>query len=174
MPNTTKVSKFLSWALRHNPKEAGISLDENGWASIDDVMAVLQREFGQIDLGDLYEVVETNNKKRFVIDGDRIRANQGHSIAIDLQLTPVTPPPILYHGTKRNVLDKIMTEGLIPGSRQHVHLSADTATAKIVAARRKGDSVILTVLTETMTQPFYLSENGVWLTGVVAPEFIRT
>ena len=171
--DTVKQSKFLSYILRHHPETAGLTLDENGWAPVDDVLRACCEKFkGEFTRAELTSLVDSNDKKRFIIEGERIRANQGHSVAIDLALVPTVPPPVLYHGTKTKVLAAIEKEGLIAGSRQHVHLSEDFDTAVVVARRRAGASVILRVETTDMKQPFFKSENGVWLTERVAPEFL--
>jgi putative RNA 2'-phosphotransferase len=172
MANSKSVSKYLSLVLRHQPHVAGLTLDENGWVGVEDVLNALRAKYGDMKLADLQEVVDTNDKKRFVIVDGRIRANQGHSVEVDLALEPTVPPTHLYHGTKIKVLEAISKQGLIPGSRQHVHLSETIDTAKVVANRRAGSSVILRIDTTNMKQPFFVSENGVWLTEHVPPEFI--
>ena len=166
-----KESKFLSLILRHKPDVGNLKLDESGWAPVTDVMKALRSRFPSFSRGDLDTLVETNDKKRFAFNerGDRIRANQGHSVEVDLKLAEAVPPPVLYHGTKTQFMDSIMREGLKPGSRQHVHLSRDVETALIVANRRSGSNVILHVDTSKVVGPFFLSDNGVWLTGAVPP-----
>jgi len=174
MPNDTQISKFMSLVLRHAPQEAGLSLDENGWADFDALCAVIQSKFGA-SVADVARIVEENPKKRFATDGNRIRALQGHSLDIDLGLPPSVPPDMLYHGTKEEFLPSILREGLTSQSRQHVHLSRDVETALIVARRRNGKSVILQVDSATMTKdgaPFFLSDNGVWLTNHVSPRYL--
>ncbi len=166
-----KQSKFLSLVLRHQPEVAGLTLDAEGWVSTSDVVHALRTKFGQFSHEDLAVLVRDNDKQRFIISGNRIRANQGHSIAVDLGLEPKTPPQTLYHGTKRQFVGSIFEKGLLPGSRQHVHLSATLDTAEIVANRRAGESVILVVDT-TGLGPFYQSENGVWLTDSVPPSHL--
>jgi putative RNA 2'-phosphotransferase len=161
-----KQSKFLSFALRHNPGEAGLVLDANGWAETSRVVQILRTRFGQFNHDDLETLVRENDKQRFTLEGTRIRANQGHSIAIDLELEEKTPPAQLLHGTKQSFMRSIMRDGLVPGARQHVHLSADIETARIVANRRPGDSIILVVETAGLG-PFYQSATGVWLTAAV-------
>ena len=135
MPNDTQISKFMSLVLRHAPQDAGLSLDENGWADFDALCAVIQAKFGA-SAADVLRIVEENPKKRFAVDGNRIRAVQGHSIDVDLGLPPSIPPGILYHGTKEEFLPSILEKGLTRQSRQHVHLSKDIETALIVAQRR--------------------------------------
>ncbi|MFD1983135.1 RNA 2'-phosphotransferase [Mesorhizobium newzealandense] len=174
MPNDTQISKFMSLVLRHAPQEAGLSLDENGWADFDALCAVIQSKFGA-SIADVSRIVEENPKKRFAIDGQRIRAVQGHSVDVDLGLSPSIPPATLYHGTKEEVLPSILREGLTRQSRQHVHLSKDAETALIVARRRYGKSVILQVDSAAMMRDgvsFFLSDNGVWLTNHVSPRYL--
>jgi putative RNA 2'-phosphotransferase len=163
------ISKFLALVLRHNPQAGNLTLDAEGWADVDAVMKAIQNRFGGFTRDQLRELVDTNDKKRYAFneDGTKIRASQGHSIEVDLKLDATKPPPFLYHGTKTAFLDAIMREGLTPQSRQHVHLSKDTATAKIVANRRSGKSVILRVNTTRMEGDFFVSDNGVWLTDHV-------
>ena len=175
----TKISKFLSFVLRHKPDAIGLTLDEQGWAYIDELInkAKQSGEVTTLDRALIQEVVDTNDKKRFVIseDGQRIRAAQGHSIDVDLQLKPVKPPEFLYHGTATRFLDSILKEGLKPQQRQHVHLSKDIETATAVG-QRYGKPVILTVKALLMHEQgfsFYISENGVWLTSAVPIEFFQ-
>jgi putative RNA 2'-phosphotransferase len=174
----TNVSKFLSYVLRHKPEAIGLALDEQGWADIDALIAnanatdqgfTLTRSLLQI-------VVDSNDKKRFTIsdDGKKIRAAQGHSVGIDLQLKPVEPPEFLYHGTATRFLDSILQEGLKPQQRQYVHLSQDVETATKVG-QRYGKPVVLTIKARLMFEQglnFYLSENGVWLTEKVPSSFL--
>lgn len=164
-----KQSKFLSLVLRHKPEVGDLTLDGEGWAPVADVMKALRSRFGEFSRASLDELVATNDKKRFEFNerGDKIRASQGHSVVIDLKLEPTVPPATLYHGTKTQFLGSIMRDGLKPGSRQHVHLSGDVETAKVVANRRSGSNVILSVETSKVDGPFFLSANGVWLTGKV-------
>lgn len=172
-----RTSKFLSRVLRHDPSAIGITLDSQGWVEIDQLLTQLARKRRPLDREHLNQLVETNNKKRFIFseDGKRIRANQGHSIKIDLGLAPTPPPETLYHGTATRFLDSIRDKGLIPGSRQHVHLSDNLQTA-IQVGSRHGKPIILAVSSALMHQNkhhFYLSENDVWLTDSVPVEFIQ-
>lgn len=174
--NSTK-SKFLSLVLRHRPDLIGLTLDSEGWTSIEDLLARAAQHGTPISRIELDDIVATSDKKRFAIsdDGLRIRANQGHSIDVDLKLAPLTPPDLLYHGTVDKFIDSIRCKGLIKGQRHHVHLSADLATAELVGQRR-GKPVILTVLAGEMAKTgmaFFRSENGVWLTDHVPPAYIR-
>jgi len=173
-----KISKFLSFVLRHKPEAIKLKLDENGWAKIDELInkANDSGEISSLDRTLIQAVVDSSDKKRFIIseDSQSIRANQGHSVNIDLQLKPVTPPELLYHGTATRFLDSILEEGLKPQERQHVHLSTDIETATSVG-QRYGKPVILIIKALLMHEQgfkFYRSENGVWLTERVHTTFI--
>jgi putative RNA 2'-phosphotransferase len=155
----------------------GLSLDAGGWVAVADLLAACARHGMPLSREELAEVVACNDKRRFSFDetAQRIRANQGHSVAVDLQLTPVEPPLTLSHGTSRAVMDVILCEGLRKMRRRHVHLSVDIPTALRVG-RRHGAPVVFAVDTGAMRQagiPFFLSENGVWLVDSVAPDFVR-
>lgn len=165
-------SKFLSLVLRHKPEEIGLLLDKEGWAFTDELI-----EKAAISFEDLKEIVTSNDKKRFIFSDDlvKIRANQGHSIEVELNLEPVSPPDILYHGTAERNVASILEKGILKQERHHVHLSADVETA-INVGKRYGKPVILEVLAREMhsnNNLFYLSANGVWLTDYVTPEFIK-
>jgi putative RNA 2'-phosphotransferase len=170
------VSKFLSKHLRHAPEALGLTLQAGGWAAVDDLLAASARAGFAISYDELIECVETNDKQRFSFDdtGDLIRANQGHSIPVDLQLEAKEPPEMLYHGTVERFMTSILAEGLRKGRRHHVHLSKDVETARKVGARR-GPPVILRVKAGEMHGqgfPFFLSANGVWLTDTVPAAFL--
>ena len=172
--DTTKASKFMSLVLRHEPAKAGLTLDEGGWADID---ALIAGSHGRLTHERLLAAVADNNKRRFAIsdDGKRVRARQGHSVPVDLGLGAVEPPATLFHGTVEKFMDAIEREGLDKRARQHVHLSPDRETATIVA-RRRGKPVTLRVDAKAMHaagHAFLLSENGVWLTDAVPPEFLK-
>ncbi len=177
MENLIKYSRKLSKILRHQPDMIGLTLDENGWASVIELIEKFGDVQGQaLTMDILKEVVETNDKKRFAFNDDmtKIRANQGHSVNIDLALQPQIPPALLFHGTAAKSLQSIKNQGLIKGSRQHVHLSVDETTAKKVGSRH-GAPVILKVKTADMVADnfkFYISDNGVWLTDHVPVKFI--
>jgi putative RNA 2'-phosphotransferase len=165
---TVRLSKRLSLYLRHAPDKIGLKLDSAGWADVDDILAALH-----ITRAQLAEVVATNDKQRFAFsdDGRRIRASQGHSIPVELDLPRRIPPAVLYHGTVAKFLGEIMRDGLRPMNRHHVHLSATIETAEKVGARR-GNPVILAVDAAAMNAegtPFWLSANGVWLAEHVSP-----
>ncbi|MCL4131250.1 UNVERIFIED_CONTAM: hypothetical protein GTU68_035451 [Idotea baltica] len=171
MKNTKHVSKFLSYTLRHHPEDIGITLDPNGWANVEELITKAPEKFA-LNRALLDEVVATNDKKRFAFseDGTCIRASQGHSATVDLNIAPTEPPETLFHGTATRFLDSILRDGLNPGSRQHVHLSPDALTARKVGERH-GKPVILTLPARDMHKAghvFYCSANGVWLTDKVA------
>jgi len=168
-----KISKHLSYILRHNPDAIGLTLDPKGWA----IIAELISKSPKISHHDqIKRIVEENDKQRFIISDDekRIRANQGHSINIDLGLSPVPPPEILYHGTATRFLDSIQTQGLKKMSRQHVHLSGDIETATKVG-RRHGKLALLEIAAQSMSDDgytFFKSANGVWLTDHVPLQYL--
>jgi putative RNA 2'-phosphotransferase len=169
-----KTSKQMSYVLRHRPDSIGLTLAAGGWVSVDELLRALAQYGTRITRADLEYVVAANDKRRFVIEGDRIRANQGHSVSVDLGLTPVDPPRMLFHGTARHNLDSIFLDGLVKGRRHHVHLSADTETAVKVGVRH-GSPIVLAVDTAAMVAEnllFYRSENGVWLTDHVPPRHL--
>ncbi|MFF1462054.1 RNA 2'-phosphotransferase [Streptomyces sp. NPDC058330] len=172
---TVKVSKYLSRHLRHQPDRIGITLDAHGWVPVDDLLRACARDGFAVSRAELDHVVEANDKQRFTLEGDRIRANQGHTVTVDLGLPPAEPPEYLYHGTVGRVLDAIRAEGLRPMARHHVHLSPDRETATRVGARR-GVPVVLSVHAGAMHRAghlFHVSTNGVWLTAAVPPRFLR-
>ena len=173
------VSKFLSYILRHNPEEINLTVDSQGWADISELIIKAQSKTPltqKLTQELIKQVVATSDKQRFKIsdDGLKIRANQGHSIKVDLQLKPQQPPAILYHGTASRFIDAIISEGLKAAKRQHVHLSSDITTAHKVG-QRHGKPVILTIDAQNMFKQgyqFYLSDNHVWLTNKVPSEYI--
>lgn len=169
------TSKYLSFILRHQPESIGLTLDENGWAEID---ALIAKAAIELTPALIEEVVSSNDKKRFALseDGVRVRANQGHSVKVDLQLAPQVPPAVLFHGTASQTLEAIRSQGLLKGSRQHVHLSKDPDTARRVG-QRHGKPVVLRVSSGEMHaagKAFYLSENGVWLCEHVSPSYLAS
>jgi putative RNA 2'-phosphotransferase len=173
----TKTSKFLSYVLRHRPDEIGLMLDENGWADVAELIERARSASVELTESTIRQIVASNDKQRFALseDGKRIRANQGHSVDVDLALKPQQPPEILYHGTASRFLDSIRRDGLKAMSRQHVHLSPDEATA-IKVGQRHGKPVVLRIRAREMAKSgavFYLSDNGVWLTERVGTESIE-
>lgn len=171
------ISKFLSLILRHKPETIGITLDKNGWADMRELTNKMNNHYRDrvISLELLLNIVNLDNKNRYEVNNDQIRARQGHSISnVDLQLEPQIPPEVLFHGTVQRFISSIMQQGITKGTRQYVHLSKDIETAKIVGSRR-GEPVILTIDSEQMHKDgviFYLSSNGVWLTDWIAPKYI--
>lgn len=172
-----RASKFLSKHLRHDPAGIGLTLEDGGWIGVDALLDGCRKAGVVLSPDDLALIVATSDKQRFAFDetGTRIRANQGHSVEIDLQLEPTSPPAVLYHGTPEAAIPAILSEGLRRMRRHHVHLSPDVATATRVGARR-GRPVVLAVDAAGMARAghvFYISANGVWLTDLVPTEFLR-
>lgn len=172
----THISKLLSLVLRHKPEAIGISLDENGWTDVAVLLEQMARNGHPLTHDQLRVIVGTNVKKRFAFNDDesQIRANQGHSVTVDLQYSQQLPPPFLYHGTATRFLDSIVAHGLTKMDRHHVHLSGDEQTAIAVGARH-GKQVVLTVEAGKMAtdgHAFYQSANGVWLVDHVPATYI--
>lgn len=171
-----RISKTLSFWLRHKPEAADLTLSSEGWADIDAVLAALAAEIDGCGWEQLVDVVETSDKQRFELSADagRIRARQGHSVAVDLDWPQAEPPELLFHGTVARFLEPILADGLRPMARHHVHLSGDRATAEKVGSRR-GDAVVLIVESRRLHldgQPFLLTSNGVWLTSKVPASYL--
>jgi putative RNA 2'-phosphotransferase len=176
-PRRVRISKYLSLHLRHHPERLGLTLAEGGWVDVEELLAACARDGFPITRAEVDEVVRTSDKQRFAFDptGTLIRANQGHSVPVDLQLEPVEPPAVLYHGTGEGSVASILTTGLDKRARHHVHLSADVPTATKVGARH-GKAVVLVVDAAGMHRAghrFYRSANGVWLTERVPPEYLH-
>ncbi len=174
----TRISKFLSLILRHSPETVGIQIDyQGGWTDVDILIQKINQDGRfHLDRALLEEIVRTDEKQRysFTPDQTRIRANQGHSIPVDMGLQPCQPPEFLWHGTAERFLNSISDKGLLPMTRQYVHLSKDTETA-LKVGKRHGKPYILKIRSGEMHRQgyaFYLSENGVWLTDQVPPEFL--
>jgi putative RNA 2'-phosphotransferase len=172
-----KISKYLSKHLRHQPERLGLELAPGGWVRVEELLAACARNRFPISPGELAEVVARNDKQRFAFDptGTLVRANQGHTAEVDLQLEPAEPPAVLYHGTGAASVASILQVGLDKQARHHVHLSADFPTAVTVGARH-GKPVVLAVDAAAMCRAghaFYRSANGVWLTERVPPEYLR-
>ena len=172
-----RISKFLSYVLRHHPGSIGIELDSGGWADVSELLRGARRNGLAITADELRRVVRDNDKQRFSFseDGVRIRASQGHSVGVDLGYEQVVPPDVLYHGTAQRRVDSICREGLSRGSRHHVHLSADVATARRVG-QRYGKAIVLEVQAGRMSSDgykFYLSANKIWLTEYVPPSYLK-
>lgn len=175
--NLVKTGKFISLILRHHPETIGIQLDEHGWADVDALIkGVNKTGKHHLDRDILEEIVRENDKKRYSFneDGTKIRANQGHSVPVDVELPETEPPEILYHGTAERFADSIRAEGLRPMGRLYVHLSKDIQTAGAVG-KRHGKPHIFAVQAGEMARQghtFWLSANGVWLTKHVPPVFL--
>lgn len=169
----TKISRFLSLILRHKPEAINIQLDEHGWANVKDLIEGVSESY-DFNMSMLEEIVRTDEKQRYSFNEDKtlIRANQGHSIPVDVELKEAIPPEFLWHGTAKKYVDSINATGLIPKSRLYVHLSKDIETA-ITVGKRHGKVVIYQIASKKMYESgykFYLSKNGVWLTERV-PNF---
>ena len=171
----TRTSRYISLILRHKPETIGITLDEHGWADVDELIAGVSRTH-PLTMKLLEEIVRTDEKQRYSFNGDKtlIRANQGHSIPVDVELPELKPPAILYHGTGQKYVPSIDHQGLLPKSRLYVHLSADKDTA-VKVGRRHGPPIVYTVQAGKMFEDgylFYRSVNGVWLTKEVPIEYL--
>ena len=177
MPDDQRsLSKFLSFVLRHHPEAIGLTLADHGWVPVAELLTALTTHGKQLDLAALEELVSGSDKQRFAFSPDRlmIRANQGHSVQVDLGLSPRHPPGLLFHGTVARYLPAIREQGLLKGERHHVHLSA-TRDLALVVARRRGAPLLLEIDAGGMAVAghlFYCSENGVWLTDHVPPRFL--
>lgn len=171
------LSVLISLVLRHKPDAAGITLDEHGWADVAELMEGIRKTGRPIDMDLLEVIVRTDEKGRYSFNGDRtlIRANQGHSIPVDVELSEAVPPEFLYHGTAERFKTMIQEEGLRPMSRLYVHLSGDMETA-VKVGRRHGKPVVFEAASGQMHRDgirFYLSQNGVWLTKYVKPQYVK-
>lgn len=172
-----RTSRKISLVLRHKPQAIGLTLDANGWAEVDDLLRLMTEDGTPLNRSELDLIVAENNKQRFRFsdDGRKIRANQGHSLQVDLQMKPVQPPAVLYHGTATTAVASILRTGLERRKRQHVHLSHEQETATNVGGRH-GKPVVLIVDAAQMAADgylFYRSDNGVWLTGAVPVKYLR-
>lgn len=172
-----RLEKNLSLVLRHKPQVAGVELDEAGWTKVEALLSGLRTNGTSLEKSELLWIVENSKKRRFSLsdDGLRIRANQGHSVAVELGYETAEPPALLYHGTPERFVSSIREQGILRGSRHHVHLSDQIDTAKTVGARR-GKAVVLAVDAQVMHESghmFFRSDNDVWLTKHVPPTFIK-
>ena len=174
----TQLSKFLSYILRHNPDAIGLELDPHGWAHIEALIEKAKLEGKPLSRKKLQEIIDSSSKNRFTIsdDGEYIRAGYGHSIDINLALSPQNPPKTLYHGTDLKNVESIMKEGLHPGSRNYVHLSSDKDDA-VSVGQRHGMPIVLSVQAQSMQDAGYRfyrseSEEGIWMVKEVPSEFI--
>ncbi|SCI20279.1 RNA 2'-phosphotransferase [uncultured Eubacterium sp.] len=171
------ISKYMSLILRHKPDVIGIELDEHGWANVNDLISGIEKDNHGFNFELLEEIVRTDSKQRYSFNGDKslIRANQGHSINVDVELKEKEPPEYLYHGTGEKYVESINQDGLIPKSRLYVHLSKDIKTAENVG-KRHGKEVVYRINSGQMYRDgykFYLSENGVWLTKEVPIKYLE-
>lgn len=176
MRNLTETSRYLSLILRHKPQVIGITLDEHGWADVEQLIEGIQKT-QPFDMEILEEIVRTDDKQRYSFNEDKklIRANQGHSIPVDVELKPAVPPEYLWHGTGQKYTASIDQTGLIPKSRLYVHLSADDKTAVKVGSRH-GKPVVYKVHSGQMAKDgyeFFCSVNGVWLTKQVLVRYLE-
>lgn len=173
--NLTKVSKYLALILRHKPETIGITLDKHGWANVKDLIKGVNKTY-KLDMETLEEIVETDDKQRYSFNEDKtkIRANQGHSVDVDVELEEAVPPEYLWHGTATKYKDSIIKDGLIPKSRLYVHLSESYMTAMDTGARH-GNPMVFCVKALDMYNDgykFYKSKNGVWLIKSVPVEYL--
>ncbi|MBO7344550.1 MAG: RNA 2'-phosphotransferase [Clostridia bacterium] len=173
---SNSISKFICLILRHKPNTIGITLDQNGWVNTQELLNGLNAAGKKVDIEQLINIVNTDNKRRFSFNSDKskIRANQGHSIPVNLGLLELVPPTILYHGTSEKFIESIKQNGIQKRSRQYVHLSSNIETA-VAVGKRHGNPIVLKINTEQMFldgYKFYLSENGVWLTDNVPYQYV--
>ena len=176
----TSLSKFLSYVLRHHPEAIDLTIDQHGWASVDELIEQAQHNGTDIDRSLIQEVIQSGKKRRFILSSDQnyIRAGYGHSIDIDLNLTPKPPPKLLYHGTAEQKLSSILAEGLHPQNRNLVHLSTNKIDAKQVGARH-GHPVVLSIDARAMQHKQYSfyqseSETAIWLIPFVPAQYLST
>ena len=175
----TKISKTMSHALRHEPWLYELELDEQGWTPVDQLLQALRetrRQWEEISLEDISEVVETSDKKRFELQGNRIRAHYGHSLAQVIRKEPAVPPEKLFHGTNPGTIPLIEESGLLPMARQYVHCSADQETALLVGRRKASQPVILVIDSERAHRegvPFYLGNELIWLADQIPVKYIQ-
>ena len=177
----TDMSKYISLILRHKPEVINITLDEHGWANVDELIKGIGKTQKEFDMETLEEIVRTDNKQRYSFNEDKtlIRANQGHSVDVDVELEEKEPPKVLFHGTGEKYMESIEAQGLVPKTRLYVHLSSDVNTARTVGKRHckgKEEPVVLFIDAEKMYKDghkFYFSKNKVWLTKAVPVEYIK-
>lgn len=174
MKDHIKKSKFLALVLRHKPEEANITLDSEGWTDIKNLLDGCKSAGVMIDSKELLDIVNSDDKKRYSIDGSKIRANQGHSININITFEEKEPPDLLYHGTLKSNINLLYASGIKKMARHHVHLSCDSETAFKVG-RRRGTPMVFKIDAQQMHKDgikFFISDNGVWLTDYVTPEYL--
>lgn len=174
---TTNISRYIALLLRHHPEKAGLCLDEHGWVEVEALIQGIRRRYPEFNRAVLDEIVARDSKQRYAYNQNKtcIRANQGHSIPVDVELKQALPPTILYHGTGEKYVESIQKVGLIPKSRLYVHLSTDIQTA-IQVGKRHGQPVIYQIDTQQMIHDgfiFYLSANHIWLTKAVPVQYLK-
>lgn len=174
--NDVKFSRYLSYILRHNPQEANIILDNEGYCCVNTLIENINKNRYNIDLDYLKKIVKEDNKGRYSFNSDmtKIRANQGHSVQ-KISFKEVVPPDVLYHGTATKYIDSILQKGIVKGNRHHVHMSKDIETAKKVG-KRHGELVLLSIDSKKMREDnikFYISDNGVYLCDFVSPKYFK-
>lgn len=174
---TTNISRYIALLLRHHPEKAGLCLDEHGWVEVEALIQGVRRRYPEFNRAVLDEIVARDSKQRYAYNQDKtcIRANQGHSIPVDVELKQALPPTILYHGTGEKYVESIQKVGLIPKSRLYVHLSTDIQTA-IQVGKRHGKPVIYQIDTQQMIHDgfiFYISANHIWLTKAVPVQYLK-
>lgn len=174
---TTNISRYIALLLRHHPEKAGLCLDEHGWAEVEALIQGVRRRYPEFNRAVLDEIVARDSKQRYTYNQDKtcIRANQGHSIPVDVELKQALPPTILYHGTGEKYVESIQKVGLIPKSRLYVHLSTDIQTA-IQVGKRHGQPVVYQIDTQQMIHDgfiFYISANHIWLTKAVPVQYLK-
>ena len=172
------ASKTISYALRHRPDAFGLKLDAKGWVDLNEFLKVISSHLDYtVTRKDVEDIIAASEKKRFEIDGNRIRATYGHSIDAKIEFVPTTPPNVLYHGTSRRAMEKIQTEGLKPMNRQYVHLSSDVETARKVGKRHDDTPVILEVDAKAMNENgckfFHSADDGTWMCDSVPMTFLK-
>ena len=173
----TNLSRYMSLILRHKPEVIGITLDEHGWASVNDLICGIEKNNPGFNMDILEQIVRIDSKQRYSFNDDKslIRANQGHSVNVDVELKEKEPPEYLYHGTGEKYVKSINQDGLIPKSRLYVHLSKDIKTAENVG-KRHGKEIIYRINSGRMYRngyKFYLSENGIWLTKEAPVKYLE-
>lgn len=174
---TTNISRYIALLLRHHPEKAGLCLDEHGWVEVEALIQGVRRRYPEFNRAVLDEIVARDSKQRYAYNQDKtcIRANQGHSIPVDVELKQALPPTILYHGTGEKYVESIQKVGLIPKSRLYVHLSTDIQTA-IQVGKRHGQPVVYQIDTQQMIRDgfiFYISANHIWLTKAVPVQYLK-
>ena len=173
----TNISRYIALLLRHHPEKAGLCLDKHGWADVEALIQGVRRRYPEFNRAVLDEIVARDSKQRYAYNQDKtcIRANQGHSIPVDVELKQALPPTILYHGTGEKYVESIQKVGLIPKSRLYVHLSTDIQTA-IQVGKRHGQPVVYQIDTQQMIHDgfiFYISANHIWLTKAVPVQYLK-